>query len=145
MKKFSFPLSRVMDWRATQARIEESKLELLYAERLGIEAREAALQQERVAADQSVLAARAATGAELAALGGFRRFTVAEHTRLEKLRADCSRRITAQIQVVTLKRRDVRLLERLKQQKLIIWNHELSREIDLQADEAYLARWKSRR
>ena len=32
MKKFCFPLDRVMEWRRTQARIEESKLERLYAE-----------------------------------------------------------------------------------------------------------------
>lgn len=140
MKKFDFPLGRVMDWRETQARVEESKLETLYAELRAIDSQQHALNIERDAAEKSV-AARGATGTELARLGEFRRFTVAERTRLEKLRAECSQRISAQIQVVATKRRDVKLLERLKQQKLIAWNHEMNREIDAQADEAYLAKW----
>jgi flagellar export protein FliJ len=140
MKKFDFPLGRVADWRETQARLEESKLETLYAERRAIDAQERALDREREEAEKSV-AERGAKGHDLARLGEFRRFTVAERTRLEKLRADCSQRIAAQIQVVMAKRRDVKLLERLKQQKLIAWNRELHREIDAQADEAYLAKW----
>jgi flagellar export protein FliJ len=140
MKKFSFPLGRVIDWRQTQARVEESKLETLYAEQRAIDTSKAALEKEREAAKKAVVA-RGATGTDLARLAEFRRFSVPELTRLDKMRTDCSKRIAAQIQVVTLKRRDVRLLERLKQQKLIAWNHELSREIDAQADEAYLAKW----
>ncbi len=142
MKKFTFPLNRVMDWRDMQARIEESKLERLYAELRGIDAREAALTQQRSEAQVALLTVASVTGDELATLDSFRRFTVAEHTRLEKLRAECSRKIAAKIQVVASKRRDVRLLERLKQQRLKTWNHQYSREIDAQADEAYLAKWK---
>ena len=37
MNKFSFPLGRVMDWRRTQERIEEGKLEQLHAELLHLE------------------------------------------------------------------------------------------------------------
>jgi flagellar export protein FliJ len=140
MKKFHFPLGRVIDWREAQARIEESKLEALYAERRAIDSQKSALTLEREAAENAVVE-RGATGSDLARLGEFHRFTVAEHTRLEKRRDDCGQRIAAQIQAVTEKRRDARLLERLKQQKLSAWNREFSREIDAQADEAYLARW----
>jgi hypothetical protein len=143
MKKFTFPLSRVLDWRAIQARTEESKLEVLYAELRGIDAQETLLVQELAASEQAVLRAGAATGAELAALDGFRRHVAARHTRLEQQRAECSQRVAAQIQIVVVRRRDVRLLDRLKQQRLNAWNQQLSREIDLQADEAYLARWKA--
>ena len=144
MKKFTFPLGRVMDWREAQARLEELKLEALYGELRAIDSRERSLDFEREAAETSV-AARGATGAELARLGEFRRFLVAERTRLEKLRAACSQRITAQIQVVAQKRRDRKLLERLKQQRLIAWNRDWNRELDAQADEAYLARWNGAR
>jgi flagellar biosynthesis chaperone FliJ len=140
MKKFHFPLSRVIDWREAQARLEESKLEGLYAEQRAIDARKNQLSRERESAENAV-AERGATGSELARLGEFHRFSAAEHARLEKLRDDCGQRIAAQIQAVTGKRRDARLLERLKQQKLIAWNREFSREIDAQAEEAYLAKW----
>jgi flagellar export protein FliJ len=140
VKKFNFPLGRVIDWRETQARVEESKLETLYAELRSIDSQQHALDREREAAEKTV-AARGATGTELARLGEFRRFTIIERTRLEQLRGEVSRKIAAQIQVVAAKRRDVRLLERLKQQKLIAWHRELGRELDAQADEAYLAKW----
>ncbi len=145
MKKFAFPLSRVMDWRITQTRIEESKLEKLYAELRAIDASSAALLEERSRSDQALLRASSATGSELAAVAAFRRYSVAEHTRFERLRADCSKRIAAQVQVVAVKRRDVRLLERLKQQRVTAWHTGLSREIDAQAEETHLAQWNSRR
>jgi hypothetical protein len=145
MKKFRFPLARVMDWRHTQARIEETRLEQTYAEQRGIDARETTLKEQRLQAQTAVLGAASVTGEELAALHAFRRFTVAEHTRLEQLRADCSRRIAIQIQVVASKRRELRLLERLKQQRFKAWEQEYSREIDAQADEAHLAKWRPAR
>ncbi|HWZ29756.1 MAG TPA: hypothetical protein VNX18_00380 [Bryobacteraceae bacterium] len=144
MKKFSFPLGRVLDWRETQAIIEESKLERLYAELRVIDANEAALIRQRDESNRALLAAPATTGADLAALDTFRRFTAAEHVRLEQRRVDCSKRIAAQIQTLALKRREVRLLERLKARRFAAWNQEFNREIDAQADEAYLAKWSAR-
>jgi hypothetical protein len=84
------------------------------------------------------------TGSELAAVAAFRRFSVAEHTRLERLRADCSKRAAAQAQVVAGKRRDVRLLERLKQQRFTAWHAGFNHEITAQAEETHLAKWNSR-
>ena len=141
MKKFNFPLGRVMDWRRTLAQVEELKLERLYAELRGIDAREVAIREERTRSEKAVAAAPVTTGFELATLDAFRRFTILECTRLEKLRAECAQRIAAQIQVVAQKRRDLRLLERFKDQRLQAWRHDLARELDAQADEAYLAKW----
>jgi hypothetical protein len=145
MKKFTFPLGRVMDWRITQTRIEESKLEKLYAGLRAIDASSAALLEGRSRSDQALARASSTTGSELAAVAAFRRFSVAEHTRLELLRAECSQRVAAQVQVVAAKRRDVRLLERLKQQRFTAWHTGFNREIDAQAEETHLARWNSRR
>jgi hypothetical protein len=141
MKKFEFPLCRVMSWRETQARLEEGKLQNLYAELRAIESKEAALIAERVRGEKALIAAGAATGFELATLDAFRRFTVAEHTRLEQKRADCAKRIAAQVKAVAQKRRDVKLLEHLRGTRLKTWRHELDREIDMHAEEAYLSRW----
>jgi hypothetical protein len=145
LKKFIFPRGRVMDWRITQARLEESKLEKLYAELRAIDASSAALLEARSQSDQALLRLSSVTGSELAAVGAFRRFSVAEHTRLELLRADCSSRVAAQVDVVSVKRRDVRLLERLKQQRHTAWHAGFNREIDAQAEETHLAKWNSGR
>lgn len=141
MKKFTFPLGRALDWRTAQARVEEAKMERLYAELRAIDSNEAALLRQRAEAERSVLGG--ASGADLAALDSFRRFSVAEHTRLEKLRADCSSRIAAQIQAVANRRRDARLLERLRDNRHAAWTREFDREIDAQASEAFLARLRS--
>src|SRR5260370_30076795 len=100
MKKFTFPLGRVMDWRDTQARIEESKLENLYAELRAIDTQIAAVLSARAQSDEAVVTAASVTGAELAAIDTFRRFSVAEHTRLDRIRCECSKRVATQIQVV---------------------------------------------
>jgi hypothetical protein len=141
MKKFVFPLDRVMDWRRTQARLEESKLERLHAERRAIEAREAALKEELAASERALIAAPSATGFEMAALDAFRRYTIAERGRIAHALADCGKRIAAQLGVVTLRRRDIRLLEKLKDRRLKAWEVELTRETGRQADETYLAKW----
>ena len=144
MKKFRFPLSRVMDWRRAQARIEELKLERLYGEVHGIEGRAAELNEERAASEKALIAAAAATGEEMAALGAFQRFAIADQRRLAAKRAECVERIAKQILAVTAKRRDVRLIEKLKETRLETWTKDLSREIDAQAEEAYLATWNRR-
>jgi flagellar export protein FliJ len=142
MKKFHFPLDRVMDWRRTQTRIEEAKLERLHREIRGIQARQAELDGQRTESEKALHGAASVTGLQLAELDAFQRFSVAENARLERQRTECGQRVAAQIQLVAEKRRDVRLLERLKEQRLKTWNSELGREIDAQADETYLAKWK---
>ncbi len=125
-----------------QARIEETKLEQLHGEIRGIEARQAELNGQRTESEKALLDAPSVTGLQLAELDVFQRFSIAENARLERRRVECGQRIAAQIQLVAEKRRDVRLLERLKEQRLKTWNTELGREIDAQADEAHLAKWK---
>jgi hypothetical protein len=144
MKKFVFPLDSVMDWRRAQARLAETRLESLHAERRAIGAREAALQEELAASEKALLAAPSATGFEMAALDAFRRYTIAERGRIAHARADCIRRIAAQLKVVTLRRRDIRLLENLKDRRQKAWEVELARETGRQADETYLAKWAAK-
>ncbi len=144
MKTFTFPLARVLDWRTMQARIEESKLEALYAERRAIDSAAADLDRQQAESAHALLKAGMATSTELAALDGFRRFTTAEKARLQARREDCGRRIDQQIEAVKSRRRDVRLLEHLRDRREEIWTHELQRELDAQAGESYLAKWNQR-
>ncbi|HTS78612.1 MAG TPA: hypothetical protein VMG40_20545 [Bryobacteraceae bacterium] len=141
MKKFEFSLGRALDWRETLARVEESKLERLYAELRAIESSEAALDQERSRSENAIAHGASHQGSELRAFDAFRRYAVAEYTRLEQRRAECMKRIAAQIQAVAARRRDVRLLENLKHKRLLNWRRGLDREIETQAGENFLARW----
>lgn len=144
MKKFSFPLGRVMDFRRMQARLEEIKLEAMYAELRAIDAREVALIQQSVDSEKSLRAAPSVTGFDLELFDSYRHAMKDEQKRMDKSRAECRKRIEAQLAVLIVKRRDVKLLEHLKTQRHEKWEKEMHKEIDQQAEEAYLAKWTSR-
>ena len=141
MKKFTFSLERVLDLRQTQARIEESKLQLLYAERAAIDLKERALQDERWQEEAGLSRRSDVAGEELAALDTFQRHVQAEGRRSAEARAACTGRIQRQLQALTARHRDVRLLEKLKSRHYMTWNRAFEREIGSQAEESHLAKW----
>jgi flagellar export protein FliJ len=144
MRKFAFPLARVMDWRQTQVQLEVAALERLYAELRGVEA---SLAEIRLAIEQSenaILTAGSVMGSELRDLDAFKKASKAEFEKLTKAAADCRKRIATQIEVLSRKRRDFRLLENLRERKLDAWRADLEREIDKEATELYLASIASR-
>lgn len=141
MKKFVFSLDRVLDLRRAQARVEEVKLERLYAERSAIDARERALREERRQSETALLAHPEVNGRELAALDVFQHHVAEECRRSAHARAACGRQIQAQVQTVTVRRRDVKLLETLRRRIEESWTRELEREIGQEAEESHLAKW----
>jgi flagellar export protein FliJ len=144
VKKFTFPLGRVMDFRRTQQRLEEIKLETLHAGMRAMDAREAALIQRRVQSEKALKSAASATGEELQTFNAYGLAMKEEIKRMDKTRAECRKRIEAQLAVVTAKRREVKLLEKLKEQRFEKWEKEMLKEIDSQAEEAYLSKWNAR-
>jgi flagellar export protein FliJ len=141
VKKFDFPLARVMDFRRLQARLEEIKLEALYAELRALDAREAASIQLKVQSEKELKSAKSVTGFDLEVFDAYRQALKEDQKRMDKARADCRKRIDAQLAVLTIKRRDVKLLEHLKEQRFEKWEKAMFKEIDQQADEAYLAKF----
>jgi flagellar export protein FliJ len=141
MKKFDFPLARVMDFRRMQARVEEIKLEAMYAEMRGIETREAVLIQEKGQAEKGLKSSKSVTGFDLEVFDSYRLAAKEDQKRMDKARADCRKRIDAQLAILTAKRRDVKLLEHLKENRFEKWEKEMFKEIDQQADEAFLAKF----
>jgi hypothetical protein len=140
MKKFVFPLRRVLDWRRTQTTLEEQKLARLHAELRAIEDRIAHARLERSDSERA-LAQGGATGAELAALDSFKKAVAAECSRLETMAEAGRRKIQRQMEAIAAKRRDTRLLENLEQRKLAAWKLEFARELESQAEESHQARW----
>ena len=141
MKKFQFPLGRVMAFRSMQARMEEIKLEAMYAELRAIEAREVALIQQVVESENALRAASSVSGFDLELFDSYRHAMKDQQKRMDKARAECRTKIEAQLAALTGKRRDVKLLELLKEQRFEKWEKEMFKEIDQQAEEAFLAKW----
>jgi flagellar export protein FliJ len=146
MKKFSFTLERVLEWRRAQARQEEIKLERLYGELHALDARRDALRDQRRQAEAELRerparAGAALTGEDLGALSAFQNFTAAELERLAQARARCQQQIEIQTQVFVGHRRNAKLFEMLKQERLTAWLQESERETGQQAEESHTARW----
>jgi len=133
-----------MDFRRMQARLEEIRLEGLYAELRAIESRDSAVALEGEMSEKALKAAPSVTGFDLELFGSYRSSLREERTRIEKIRAECRQRIDAQLRVLAARRREVRLLEKLEEQRLEKWEQEILKEIDQQAEEAYLAKWDPR-
>ena len=133
-----------MDWRRTQVRIEEAALDRLHVELRGIEACLAEMRLSKEQSENAILTAASVMGAELRDLDVFKTASKAEFEKLTKAAADSRTRIAAQIEVLSRKRRDLRLLENLRHSKLDAWRADLEREIDNEAAELYLVSIASR-
>lgn len=140
MKKFAFPLERVLGWRQTQVRLAEAELARLRAGR-------AALDRERVELERAVELARReladsgeTTAAELGALEHYRRASASQVARLERAGRQQDESIAQQMREVLERTRQARLLERLRETRLAAWKASAAREIDQLAEESYLSR-----
>ena len=140
MRRFTFSLDRVLQWRSTQARLEESLLEALHAELRELNAGRTRLESEAGAAAAVVFQSGGASGAELATLGAFRQACALRLARLDQVREQSTARIARQTEAALERRRAVRLLERLKERRLEEWKRTADRELELEAAEAWLAR-----
>lgn len=144
MKKFQFPLDRVLAFRRTQAKLEAAKLERLHEVLRTLDARAEALQRDLAAARQQLASSGSVTGAELAALERYRTSAIAEEVRLAQARGQCQRQIAAQREIAITRQREQRLLEKLRDRRRAEWQADYAREQDRQAEESYLSRWNAR-
>lgn len=140
MKKFSFPLDRVLSWRQTQARLEEATLARLNTEVQNLDLRCASLDHSVHSARTQLLSAPSATPIEIGALEHFRSSASSQTRFLLQSRRTLEDQVTRQTEVVLERRREARLLEQLRDRRLHTWQAASAREIDQQADESFLAR-----
>jgi hypothetical protein len=143
VKRFAFSLEQALGWRRTQALMERLRAEKLRAELRAIDEEREKLRAEKEIAGVRLRSAESALGVDLEALDRFRRHADQEDARLQGVRAECEKRIIAQMKVVTAKQREVKVLEHLRDRRLEAWTADLDREIEQQASEAFLARWRS--
>ncbi len=141
MKSFRFPLERVLEWRQAQLELEENNYRRQADILAGLERHVAELEASGVAAERLVRAWNPVNGAELDALGSFRRHVKAKELEMQVPRAEARRRLAAQQAVMLEARRRVRLLEKLKARRLAEWQAAHDKELEEIASESYLARW----
>ncbi len=141
MKKFRFPLDRLLNYRRGRLSEQQAALERLLAGKASLEARRATLEREERLVMES-LRRMPVLGAEtLAAADRFRRFAALESARLLEEACQFASRIETQRAAVAEAYREVEVLERLREKRLNAWRQEVDRETERQVAELVVARW----
>ena len=145
MRSFRFPLERVRHWRQGQLDLEIARLEQLIGELNRMEAQRAEMRR-RLTEAEAVVQHAAAAGQQVDAgrlrdLDDFRHYTAREEARIVTAEAEVQHRITQQRQAVVRARREVRLLDRLRQRAWEKWDYEYQRETEQTASDLHLAQW----
>jgi len=140
VKRFQFPLERVLRWRAGQASVEELKLRQLLDETRRLESVRRGLESDVKAAESRVLAGSSIEAIELTSLGSYRLHARRKIRDLDKLRLEQQAKIVDQRQRVMEARRHSELLERLRGKTFEEWRSAVNREQETLAAELFLAK-----
>ncbi len=141
MKKFRFPLERLLNYRRSRLAAEQARLDRLLADQAGIEQARMALEREERLVSDSLRALPVLSSDQLAAVAGFRRFAAEEAVRLAAEAAEAASRVAAQRESVLSARREVEVLKKLRERRLHDWLRELDQEMERQTAELVVARW----
>ena len=147
MKRFAFPLQRVLEWRRSRVDIEQSRLEQLLGERSRLKEAaaqlEAALAGARRAVFEPAAAGEPVDRGALAALDDFTLYVKHRRQLLLARRTELDQQIAAQRARLVVARRDFRLLDKLRERALAGWELEYAKELENLASELHLARWSA--
>jgi flagellar export protein FliJ len=142
VKRFTFTLARVRDFRRQQLEIEEAKLQKLLVERRELEAESSRLQQEASRTRTSLMVTGSVEAQELVAADLYlRSLAAAQKSHAAKVH-DWQARTSKQQAAIVEARRQARLLEKLEQKQVTAWKAEADREQENLSSELFLARWK---
>jgi flagellar export protein FliJ len=141
MKSFQFPLQRVLDWRALLMRMEEEKLAALQHKLASLVQRENALIAARSKAELDVLRLPSIDGAQIRALAAFRLRIQNDCASIRASRVQCETQIAEQRRRLLVARKDLRSLQKLKEQRWKTWQYLSGREVEDTAAENYISQW----
>lgn len=144
MKKFTFSLETARALREQRLEAELAEMGNLQRELEGVHKRQKDLEEE--VSDAVRLFREAAThdAGQLAEMDRFRHATGKRRLRLAAEARAMAMRMADQQKVLTECRRDLELLNRLKEKAKARWQTEYDREEQNLADEIFLSRWNRR-
>lgn len=143
MKKFTFPLERIRQFRKTQIDLEYVKLQKLFEEVRKLDASVEALHSSVAEAQSSIRASTAGKpmdGGELARIDDYQLYVKQQTAVLAKQKQQLLKRVDAQRERLVEARRNFSLLDNLKERALEKWQQEYNKELETLASELYLAK-----
>jgi flagellar export protein FliJ len=141
LKRFTFRLERLLQWRTLEKEQEEGRLQALFSEGDRLEAERTSLESSACSAEQSVLRPDVLVE-ERQALGNYRRFVAKERQRLLSLRKELESRIEAQRRLLVEAERKVEALKNMREDKLAEWQGQMAKEQGDFVDGLVVARWR---
>lgn len=143
MAVFRFRLQRVLEWQLQQCELGQARLSRCYSavERSRLQlARHSA---ECLKVQRQVIHAGLPTAADLSALAYFRIRAAKLELQFQAELASAEQRLEQERQVMIELQRRFRLLEKLRSRKFEEYRDEAARELENQASDTYLAKWKT--
>jgi flagellar export protein FliJ len=141
MKRFAFTLEKVSRYREARLRAEEARYATLRAYFDSLQDRMRDLEDSHLGRRVALSRGLQADGAQLERLHQYGEFVSVEVTRLARERDALKRDLETQAAVLTECRRNVELLEKLRDKEMKTWDQESTKELQLAAEESYNARW----
>lgn len=141
MKRFTFRLERLLQWRTLEKDQQEGRLRKLFSEVERMEAERISIENSAKAAEESVRRPDV-LNEELQALGNYRQFQARERQRLLRLRAELESRIQAQRRLLVEAERKVEALKHMRDDKLAEWRNQADKEQGDFVDGLVVARWR---
>ena len=138
MKRFLFPLHRVLVYRCSQADLEKAKLVALDAELSQLRHQLDTLNQSFQIELQIVLPNPQAR----AELGRYRMVVETQALQLNRQITEKQSRIAKQKELFVKANRAAEVLTKLKNKQKHTWDQDLQKELDSLAMDSYLSRWK---
>lgn len=139
MKKFEFRLDSVLRWRGSQLQLERAKLSTLQGEEARLKLELQSHGNQRREAVALLQEAERFETVELRALSAFLMGSAARENELHDQIARRQQLIEMQRAQVLVAERNVKLLEKLRDKRLVAWTADFHKHIDAAAEEAWLA------
>jgi flagellar export protein FliJ len=141
LKRFTFRLERLLQWRTLEKEQQEGRLRGLFSELERLEAERILLENNARAAEESVQRPDV-LNEELQALGNYRQFQARERQRLLRLRTELDNRIQAQRRLLVEAERKVEALKQMRDEKIAEWRNQADKEQGDFVGGLVVARWR---
>jgi flagellar export protein FliJ len=140
VKTFRFSLQRVLEWRTVQLRAEEEKLAALMQRLDKIIQNINGLTAAEQKSEEGVLSRPEMQGGELQALAAFRARIQKHRSFLESEKQACEKQVAAQRAQMLKARKELLVLEKLKDKRHKAWVYLSNRELEELAADSFISK-----
>lgn len=142
MKKFSFPLDKLRNYRQMRFQQEEARLQRMLAEIQFLEQQRQALLAEEKRAVDRVRELTVIPVEDLVSLDLFRQWSEHERSRMKAAVSELRQQIERQRGVVMQSKRELEMLAHLRDRSQIAWRRAADQELESNVAELVTSRWK---